>query len=57
MELGPVEHFTLEQTWRRTAAVCSLPWTCQAEKKKQATGCSAAMHIEAPVEDRNRIWV
>jgi len=26
----------------------------KAEKKKQATGCSAAMHIEAPVEDRNR---
>ena len=39
------------------AAVGSLPWNCQAEKKKQATGCSAAMHIEAPVEDRNRIWV
>ena len=28
----------------------------QAEKKKQATGCSAAMHIEAPVEDRNRAF-
>eukprot|EP00913_Durusdinium_trenchii_P015037 g14102.t1 len=26
----------------------------KAEKKKQSTGCSAAMHIEAPVEDRNR---
>jgi len=26
----------------------------KAEKKKQATGCSAAMHIEANVEDRNR---
>eukprot|EP00438_Fugacium_kawagutii_P015905 Skav211054 [mRNA] locus=scaffold5518:798:6705:+ [translate_table: standard] len=25
-----------------------------AEKKKQSTGCSAAMHIEANVEDRNR---
>ncbi|CAJ1418808.1 unnamed protein product, partial [Effrenium voratum] len=26
----------------------------KAEKKKQDTGCSAAMHIEANVEDRNR---
>jgi len=26
----------------------------KAEKKKQSTGCSAAMHIEANVEDRNR---
>ena len=26
----------------------------KAEKKKQATGCSAAQHIEANVEDRNR---
>jgi len=26
----------------------------KAEKKKQETGCSAAMHIEANVEDRNR---